>query len=234
MSDQGKGCGALLLSIAAIGISVYLLVDRHEERARAQRQEFRNIMVHLQESAAEAQAVDAPETSAAKPWIYYDAARKLEPEMDGQIGMVDYLVLANFAFAHSNMDAAEGYVRKARRVIDQGAPTAQTALAYNALGHIYFRHAPKTDIAQARKFYQMALDKLKDVKGDSNYFVQAAILQEWAMDEYMSGNEKEGDELLAKCKAACEDKNLPTHYMDEWRQQIEAGAIQSKVRGGIL
>ena len=233
MADQGKGCGALLLSIVAIAIAGYLLVDRHEERSRAQREEFREVIVKLQEASVAAESAGA-EASAARPWIYYDAARKLEDETPDVVGMVDYIILANFAFDHSDLTAADQYVRKARRAIDQESDVAVAALGYGALAHIYFRHAPKTELAKGREFNKFALEKLDTLDNDKAFFIQLSLHQEWAMDEYSSGDQQAGDAQVAQAKKLIDGKDLSKRYVADWQKQLDEATIRAKVRGGLL
>ena len=66
-------------------------------------------------------------------------------------GPIDYLILADFAYAHTDITAADGYLAKALAGGESGPKISGTTrcLALMAAGHLHFKHFPRTDIEAA-------------------------------------------------------------------------------------
>jgi len=205
-----------------------------KRQIQLQRQELRDLVVKLHESTLSATGVRADGDTAARSWVYFQAVRKLAEEIPEQVSLVDFLILANFAFAHSDLDLAHDYIDRAVKKIEAAPKSVTSCYAYNALGHLHFRHFPKSDLEHARRFYQQALDLAAEMKNEKIYFVTSSIRQEWALDEYSVGNEKQGDEQAKLAREQMGTDALPESYRSTWLKGLQESIVEAKVRGGLL
>ena len=225
--------GAVWLSLVALVVAGYALLSHRAETRRAQREEFCKLMAHLQESTSGA-ATAPGQGSSARAWIYFDAIRRLEPGMGADVSPVDCLILANFAFAHSDLPLGEDYVQKAIKQLDRNPSSTSRPLALMAAAHLYFKHYPKTDLKTGREYFNQSRAAAERLDKEQRGFVVAGVWREWAIDEYAAGNEGEGDAAAKKARQVLDELSLPTKYLQDWQSDLDHAIIQAKVRGGLL
>src|SRR5688572_10367360 len=92
--------GGILFSIGALVVASIALWKAEDHSQEVREEEFRRALVGLQENVAPPSADVPDRSSRSRAWLYYDAARRLEPKLRS-VSPVDCLILANFAYTHS-------------------------------------------------------------------------------------------------------------------------------------
>ena len=223
------------LSLVAIALAGYAVMREQRAFKLAEREDFRQAIIGLQESMAAGPGNSAADRSSrVKAWIYFDTAHRLEPSLAKEISLVDYLILANFAYSHSDLDAADGYIDKALTKIEHRHDSTECCLARMGIAHLQFKHYPRTKLEKGREYYQTALEEARKLGQGQDVFVELSILQEAALDEYSTGHAAEGDALAKQADELLKSQSLPERFVSDWHTAFEHAAIEAKVQGKLL
>ena len=230
------------LGAVALALALYALLrdnpnSRKEDSSLAQQTaeiQLRDTIIDLQASMNQNASAPGERPSAAKSWLYFQSVQEILARKQVTPTLAGCLVLANFAFSHSDVAEGNRFLTLASAEIKKETSPVTQSLARSAMAHFMFDHAPTTPLSEGRERYAEAAAEASKLAGQGAPFVQLNILQEWALDEYSAGHEDAGDAQHAAAIKLLGNETFSPAFRTAWEQDMDTAIIKAKVRGKLL
>ena len=230
------------LGAVAIALALYALLRDNPNTRQADSElarqtadlQLRDTIVKLQDSLSRQSSSAGERVSGAQGWLYFQSAQEMIAKKRATPSLAGYLVLANFALAHSDVALGNQFLTAASAEVKRETSPVTQSLARAAMAHFMFEHAPTTSLDEGRRRYAEAVDEASQLSGQGAPLVLLSILQEWALDEFAAGNVDAGNEQHAAAIKLLGNETFTPAYRTHWEQEMDTAIIAAKVRGRLL